>query len=71
MLEPLRRYCRLCVSLTIDIAAGTGNTAEACDLHFTDGGCLACRYDLTDELRTQTDTRQLKLWSQEDIVLDP
>ena len=37
----------------------------------TDGGCLACRYDLTDELRTQTDTRQLELWSQEDIVLDP
>ena len=23
----------------------------------TDGRCLACRYDLTDELRTQTDTR--------------
>ena len=37
----------------------------------TDGGCLECRYDLTDELRTQTDTRQLELWSQEDIVLDP
>ena len=30
-----------------------------------------CRYDLIDELRTQTDTRQLKPWSQEDMVLDP
>ena len=36
-----------------------------------DGGCLACRYDLTDELRTQTDTRQLELWSQEDTVIGP
>ena len=33
----------------------------------TDGGCLACRY-LTDELWTQTDTRQLDPWSQDDIV---
>ena len=37
----------------------------------TDGGCLACRNDLTDELRTQTDTRPLELWAQEDIVFDP
>ena len=37
----------------------------------THGGCLACRYDLTDKLRTQTDAGQLELWSQEDIVLDP
>ena len=39
----------------------------------TDSGCIACRYDLTEEIRTQTDTGQLQLelWSQEDIVLDP
>ena len=41
---------------------------KVASLFVTDGGCLACRYDLTDELRTQTDTRQLELWSQEDIV---
>ena len=36
-----------------------------------DVGCLACRYNLTDKLQTKTDTRQLELWSQEDIVIDP
>ena len=34
----------------------------------TDGRCLACRYDLTYELRTWTDTRQLEVWFKEDIV---
>ena len=37
----------------------------------TDGGCFACRYDLTDELRIQTDTGQLELWSQEDMAIKP
>ena len=44
---------------------------KSCVSFVTDGGCLACRYNFTDELRTQTDTGQLEPWSQEDIVIDP
>ena len=52
-----------------------GNCPETpvttCVSFVTDGGYLACRYDLTDEVRIQIDTRQLELWAQEDIVIDP
>ena len=40
-------------------------------LFVTDGGCLVCATTTSKVILTQTDTRQLEAWSQEDIVLDP
>ena len=41
--------------------AVAGDGPEGFVSFVTDDGCFACRCDLTNELRTQTDTRQLEL----------